>query len=114
VEINTPEFDPTQGLVLPTVPPLPDVPANPCKIAGQETEFVSIGRGGLPPTPRESVNQEMVATTSPNIQEAQGLVRYPDGTVELVANSRRPIPYGYWLRLERPDCSTDSEENSDR
>lgn len=114
VEINTPEFNPTQGLVLPTVPPLPDVPANPCAIAGQDTEFVSIGRGGLPPTPKESVNQEMVATTSPKIQEAQGWVRRDDGTVELVMNPRHVIPYGYWLRLERPDCSTDSEEKSDR
>jgi len=114
VEINTPEFDPTQGLVLPTVPPLPDVPANPCKIAGQETEFVNARRGGLPPTPRESINQEMAATTSAKIQEAQGWVRRDDGTVELVINPRHIIPYGYWLRLERPDCSTDSEENSDR
>ncbi len=59
VEIQTPEIDPSQGLVeLPenVVDPAALIAANAC-VQGQDSEFVITGRGGLPPTPQEPLAQ---------------------------------------------------------
>ncbi|WP_448564793.1 two-partner secretion domain-containing protein [Trichothermofontia sp.] len=59
VELQTPDIDPSQGLVeLPenVVDPAALIAANAC-VQGQESEFVITGRGGLPPTPQEPLAQ---------------------------------------------------------
>ncbi|WP_413160435.1 filamentous hemagglutinin N-terminal domain-containing protein [Capilliphycus salinus ALCB114379] len=59
VELNN-EIDPAQGLVeLPqtVVDPAVLIAQDPCK-KGEESEFVITGRGGLPPSPQESVRSE--------------------------------------------------------
>ncbi|HIK09749.1 MAG TPA: filamentous hemagglutinin N-terminal domain-containing protein [Oscillatoriaceae cyanobacterium M33_DOE_052] len=113
VEINTPEVDPSSGLV--------NLPANfidaaslmgrdPCN-KGKESEFTITGRGGLPPTPFEamtsgasvvewarereserpigenpvSINQGQVMV-NPRIVEATGWTLAADGTVVLTAD----------------------------
>ncbi|GAB4305289.1 MAG: hypothetical protein Fur0025_47310 [Oscillatoriaceae cyanobacterium] len=81
VEINTPEVDPSSGLV--------QLPANfinaasligrdPCN-QSQESEFIITGRGGLPPNPLEALTSDAVvvdwATTSPRLEVQSSLVR---------------------------------------
>ena len=59
VDIQTPDIDPSQGLVeLPenVVDPAALIAANAC-VQGQQSEFVITGRGGLPPTPQEPLAQ---------------------------------------------------------
>ncbi|MCT7985240.1 S-layer family protein [Laspinema sp. A4] len=60
VSINTPEIDPTSGLVeLPTT--LTDVAQqidSSCRPGQQQSEFIVTGRGGLPPNPIEAVSDE--------------------------------------------------------
>ncbi|WP_413167913.1 filamentous hemagglutinin N-terminal domain-containing protein [Capilliphycus salinus ALCB114379] len=59
VELNN-EIDPTQGLVdLPqtVVDPAVLIAQDPCK-QGADSEFVITGRGGLPPSPQETVRSE--------------------------------------------------------
>jgi large exoprotein involved in heme utilization and adhesion len=60
VSINTPEIDPTSGLVeLPTT--LTDVAQqidSSCRPGQQQSEFIVTGRGGLPPNPIEAISDE--------------------------------------------------------
>ncbi|QIZ72861.1 two-partner secretion domain-containing protein [Oxynema aestuarii] len=113
VTINTPDIDPTSGLV-----ELPDnfVDASnqidsSCRPGQQQSEFVVTGRGGLPPNPIEAIADEatwidlrptarepqdrgqlgdrpLAASTerSPSV-EAQGWTVKANGQVELVAES---------------------------
>jgi filamentous hemagglutinin family protein len=60
VDINTPETDPTQGLVeLPETvqDPTQQIAQNPCQ-QGVGKEFVVTGRGGLPPSPNDVLNSD--------------------------------------------------------
>jgi large exoprotein involved in heme utilization and adhesion len=60
VSINTPDIDPTSGLVeLPTT--LTDVAQqidSSCRPGQQQSEFIVTGRGGLPPNPIEAISDE--------------------------------------------------------
>ncbi|KAM3099713.1 filamentous hemagglutinin N-terminal domain-containing protein [Phormidesmis sp. 146-12] len=119
VDINTPDVDPNRGLVqLPA--DLTDasrliVQACPTgsTIARQSNEFIITGRGGLPPTPSEAVNQDAIqvelvtadvegippvsqrqqpaSTIAPPIVEAQRLQVMADGTVFLMAALPDPV-----------------------
>ncbi|OKH20232.1 hypothetical protein NIES593_19605 [Hydrococcus rivularis NIES-593] len=107
VEINTPETDPSQGLVdLPetVVDPNQLIAQNACK-KGAQSEFTITGRGGLPSTPEQvqtsdevgvglvepaeesaaTVTSPSISTAAKEIVPAQGWVRNEKGEVVLVA-----------------------------
>lgn len=96
VNIQTPDIDPTQGLI--AIPPINNrtVIQNACAVTTDNDEvgeFVNTGRGGLPPNPREALN---VATTenSPNeIKEAQGWIKDAQGVIYLVLQPPNVTPY---------------------
>jgi filamentous hemagglutinin family protein len=127
VVFNTPDVDPAQGLVeLPSnVIDASNLIAQGCGAANtaQELgEFVITGRGGLPPSPLETLDREhvssswvrlpdatdhatstseiAVATTgSPALTEAQSWVVKADGTVQLLA-----LPGHRGYLLSRTSC----------
>ncbi|NJM63491.1 MAG: S-layer family protein, partial [Oscillatoriales cyanobacterium RU_3_3] len=98
VEINTPDIDPSSGLIAVPQPGVTAIIQNPCS-RGSRSSFVNVGRGGLPPTPREIVSNS-AANSEDNLTteliEAQGWERDADGTIRLVARSRNVIPYSNW------------------
>ncbi|MCT7959705.1 S-layer family protein [Laspinema sp. D1] len=60
VRINTPEVDPTSGLVELAVnlaDPAQQIDSS-CRSGQQQSEFIVTGRGGLPPNPTESISDE--------------------------------------------------------
>ena len=62
VIINTPEIDPSQGLIqLPTnvVDAAQLIAQNLCE-EGQDSEFIITGRGGLPPNPQQILETDLV------------------------------------------------------
>lgn len=80
VEINTPDVDPSRGLVN-----LPDVPVNTevaqaCQPGGshQQSEFVITGRGGLPPNPGSALSTDAVmvdlVTLNPEVDTSTSAV----------------------------------------
>ena len=75
VEIDTPDLDPSRGLVsLPTVPVDPEV-AQACTPGGSQvqSEFVVTGRGGLPANPNEVLSSDAISvdwlTLNPEIED---------------------------------------------
>lgn len=108
VEIQTPDIDPTQGLVnIPGVPESPNIVRG-CQPIGKEaSSFTYTGTGGLPPNPTEPFTSEAiwrdsrsasVATnnqqpTPDKILEAQGWIRGANGEIILVANPSAVTPY---------------------
>ncbi|MGL5063085.1 MAG: filamentous hemagglutinin N-terminal domain-containing protein [Microcoleus sp.] len=98
VAINTPNIDPSSGLIAIPQPGVTAIIQNPCS-RGNRSSFVNVGRGGLPPTPREIVSNS-AANSEDNLPteliEAQGWERDADGTIRLVARSRNVIPYSNW------------------
>ncbi|NES19409.1 MAG: filamentous hemagglutinin N-terminal domain-containing protein [Symploca sp. SIO3E6] len=117
--IDKPDIDPVRELAeLPTEIGPRKVYIG-CHGASQApVEFVSIGRGGKPPSPREPLNNNAgwvdsraialginnpsdAATVSQppysqQIVEAQGWIVHPDGLVELVAEMPTPTAYNSW------------------
>jgi large exoprotein involved in heme utilization and adhesion len=123
VEINRPDVDPSRGLAeLPTA--LVDAQGlvdQSCNASGslQQSTFTVTGRGGVPPSPRDSLSSDAVEvnwvtpparegnhsrtaiSTNPRsiptrIVEAQGWVKSPDGQVILVAHAPSTIPHNSW------------------
>ncbi|MFQ4141120.1 S-layer family protein [Chlorogloeopsis sp. ULAP02] len=111
VTLNTPEVDPSRGLVeLPenVVDPTEQIAQNPCQKGGG-SEFIITGRGGLPPNPNETlsndnvrvdwvepvgstvnsqnikINQLQISATAKKIVPAQGWVFNQKGDVVLTA-----------------------------
>jgi large exoprotein involved in heme utilization and adhesion len=79
VSINTPDVDPSQGLVeLPgEVTDASRLIAQNCPTGGDITnqnEFFITGRGGLPPTPREAVDQDAIQVDLVTVNLANDLV----------------------------------------
>jgi filamentous hemagglutinin family protein len=120
VELNTPDIDPNSGLLeLPTIPVATEVTQG-CYSAGYaQNRFVIIGRGGLPPNPKDILSPDAVqvdwvtlnpstrnrkippvtikpttATPKP-IVEATGWLMNPKGELELTANTPS-TPHGSW------------------
>ncbi|MBO3457340.1 S-layer family protein [Aetokthonos hydrillicola Thurmond2011] len=63
VAIDAPEVDPSKGLIqLPenVIDPSQQIAQNPCKQSIASSEFISTGRGGLPPNPNEALSNEGV------------------------------------------------------
>jgi filamentous hemagglutinin family protein len=98
VEINTPDIDPSSGLIAVPQPGVTAIIQNPCN-RGSRSSFVNVGRGGVRPTPREIVSNSG-ANSGDNLDtelvEAQGWERDADGTIRLVARSRNVTPYSNW------------------
>ena len=125
VEINTPDIDPSSGLVsLPTIPIDTEV-AQACTPGSSQanSKFVVTGRGGLPPTPTEALNPDAISvdwvtlqpesknnynaasSTSPTtleskpIVEAQGWIINHKGEVVLTASAPTAKPHSSWQTL---------------
>ena len=124
--LNTPDVDPSSGLL-----ELPDTPIDataligrdPCR-HGDRSEFVNIGRGGLPPNPQESFRGEsgwvqlvnldapVVPTASDAIPqpqptrliEAQGWILGDNDQVILTANPPKVTPQGKISVAPNPTC----------
>lgn len=98
VEINTPDIDPSSGLIAVPQPGVTAIIQNPCS-RGNGSSFVNVGRGGVRPTPREIVSNSG-ANSGDNLDtelvEAQGWERDANGTIRLVARSRNVTPYSNW------------------
>ena len=60
IEINTPDIDPSQGLIKfseNVVDPDQLIAQNPC-LQGEESEYIITGRGGLSPSPAQTLNSD--------------------------------------------------------
>ncbi|MFQ4141119.1 filamentous hemagglutinin N-terminal domain-containing protein [Chlorogloeopsis sp. ULAP02] len=108
VSLNTPEVDPSKGLVeLPetVVDPQDQIAQNPCqKIGG--SEFIITGRGGLPPSPNESLSSDNVrvdlvqpAITSNSYQSAT--INQP--TISSTTNTKQVVPAQGWVFNNKGD-----------
>ena len=116
VNIQTPDVDPSSGLL-----ELPDTPIDATALIGQDpcrhgdrSEFVNIGRGGVPPTPRGELRGEsgwaqlvtldasadrnasdaIPQSQSTRLIEAQGWTIAENGEVILTANPPTVNPQG--------------------
>ncbi|WP_254565302.1 filamentous hemagglutinin N-terminal domain-containing protein [Oscillatoria sp. HE19RPO] len=91
VSINTPEIDPTSGLVeLPTT--LTDVAQqidSSCRPGQQQSEFIVTGRGGLPPNPIEAISDE--ATWLDLRPGIAGVLSGANGQTSSVADASNPV-----------------------
>ncbi|MBD3560039.1 S-layer family protein, partial [Planktothrix sp. FACHB-1355] len=100
VEINTPDVDPTQGLLeLPQDFAPSQVTQNLCSLVGEKLEFIYVGRGGLPPNPREALNlgveidRSSSDSATQQIVEAQGWIVGENG--EIILTDKLPaMAYG--------------------
>ncbi|WP_448265500.1 two-partner secretion domain-containing protein [Nostoc sp. DSM 114159] len=124
VTLDTPDVNPSSGLVnLPTVPVDTQV-AQTCQAGGNlaKSSFTITGRGGLPPNPGEALNTDAVhvdlvslnpksdrsnrsfvpskiTTPAPEpIVEATGLALNEKGEVVLTANLPSTTPHSPWLK----------------
>ncbi len=131
VVINTPEVDPSRGLAaLPTeVVDASGLIESGCAVARRsQSQFIITGRGGLPPSPSDSLSSDAVWTdlrstnqqaqtlpsaavaTSPTnpkkvqLVEAQGWVMGPNGTVILTAEAPTATPQT--PGLASPSCQS--------
>jgi filamentous hemagglutinin family protein len=122
VTVNTPDIDPSQGLVSLPVVPVDIQVSQACTPSGnqQQSEFVVTGRGGLPQNPGDALNTDAVqvdlvtlnpqfaqpstpsvstTSTSPTptpIVEAQGWAIAANGEVILTANAPTDTPHNSW------------------
>ncbi|MCL1473458.1 filamentous hemagglutinin N-terminal domain-containing protein [Argonema antarcticum] len=104
VDIQTPNTNPTQGLLkLPQVPIASSPPAQGCRARGRQTRFINTGSGGVPPNPSDALssnigwvdsstresnlyNPKTYSSFPEQIVEAQGWIINPNGVVELTAS----------------------------
>jgi len=106
IAINTPEVDPTSGLInLPTV--VGDasnrISQNPCQ-QGVGSEFVITGKGGLPPNVNEALNSEatQVGLIEPLLTQIRG-----DGEMEKWKGSvtQESLPAQGWVFNEKGEVT---------
>ena len=113
VTLNTPDIDPTQGLI-----EFPDTPVdvsqlidqNLCQVS-QNSELTATGRQGLPPSPTGTLSptllwqdnrtptptaSDLPPNTSPQFIEAQGINIQPDGSWQLTPDPDTIIPLSPW------------------
>ncbi len=101
VELNTPDVDPSQGLVaLPEeVVDISGLIAQGCSASGGtagkgESKFVVTGRGGLPPSPRETVSNDTVLEDWGKFPLVSRQPQSPKRTLsDLVGEGDRPEPH---------------------
>ena len=83
IEINTPDIDPSQGLIKLSenvVDPDQLIAQNPC-LQGEESEYIITGRGGLSPSPAQTLNSDPLEV---------GLVEAATGTAGTVTPPPTP------------------------
>lgn len=129
VDLNTLDIDPSSGLVtLPVeVVDISRLIAQGCQVGGRQglSKFVVTGRGGLPPNPRQTLNNDtvladlgtsvresknqssaVIPTANPSppnpVIEAQGWVLNPKGNVVLTAQAHNVTPQS--SGLPTPSC----------
>lgn len=72
VNIQTPDIDPAQGIIeLPQSFAPSQVTQNLCSLIGEELEFTYVGRGGLPPNPREALNLGVATIDMPTARSRE-------------------------------------------
>ncbi|MGF1491974.1 MAG: hypothetical protein ACFBSC_05855 [Microcoleaceae cyanobacterium] len=139
VELNV-EIDPSSGLIdlsPDVIDPNDLISQDPCRL-GQDSEFYDIGRGGLPPNPRDpqsvdltqtepieirpgnnqaavidqpQVSDDLAEKTSADITPARGWIRNDKGEVILV--SYDPTRSGLQRQLYNPNfCQPQSPSNN--
>ncbi|NEQ20145.1 MAG: S-layer family protein [Microcoleus sp. SIO2G3] len=121
MEINTPDVDPSRGVInLPTAPIETEVVQACQPSENQASEFVFTGRGGLLPSPSEALSSDAVEvdlvtlnssgenlsssavsrnpapSTPAPLVEAQGWVINMKGKVVLAAEVPKGMPYSSW------------------
>jgi large exoprotein involved in heme utilization and adhesion len=100
VTLNTPDLDPSRGLsVLPTTTTDPTNQINPnCSAkAIANNSFTSVGRGGIPATPKDPLNEQEIATNWVRINPKDTLPLAPIGATP----ARQPIVEAQGWRRER-------------
>ncbi|MGB6169372.1 MAG: S-layer family protein, partial [Geitlerinemataceae cyanobacterium] len=124
VELKTPEIDSTAGVVELSGEAIDVsrlISQNPCRNV-RNSSFTIVGRGGLPDDPRQflqgqtawtdwrdwrsfssdssALSSSSAPSAPPQLIEARGWVRHPDGTVELVAR----VPTTPEMGESSPNC----------
>lgn len=110
VEIQTPDIDPSQGLVSIQQPREESPPARGCQVTAKtRSSFTNIGLGGLPPNPTQTLNNYSIWVGSnnnrqanlpspysplptPQIIEAQGWMRGKNGEIILTTTPPTVTP----------------------
>ena len=99
VEIDTPEVDPSRGLVeLPTVPVATEV-VQACAPgdADEQSEFIITGRGGLPPSPDEALSSDAVevdwVSLDPSAADGNGETQFDSESQEVAESSDSSPPH---------------------
>jgi filamentous hemagglutinin family protein len=124
VKIDTPDTDPSQGLVSLPVVPVDTQVSQACTPSGNQaqSEFVVTGRGGLPQNPGDALNTDAVqvdlvtlnpqvaqpstpsvstnstSSTQTPIVEAQGWMIDKHDNVILMANASTTAPHSSWQK----------------
>ena len=123
VEINTPDIDPSRGLVNAADQPAEAEVAQACQPGGSQdqSEFIVTGRGGLPPNPKQALSSDAIevdwVTLNPGVEnrssptvstnptapepepivEAQGWVIGDNGEVVLTATAPTVTAHNPWM-----------------
>ncbi|MEA5604859.1 filamentous hemagglutinin N-terminal domain-containing protein [Nostoc sp. UHCC 0252] len=92
VELNTPEIDPNSGLVeLPTIPVDTEV-AQGCYTPGYaQSRFVNVGRGGLPPNPKDILTTDTTQIDWVSLQPSNNKRPLPPVTVKPTTSTPKRI-----------------------
>ncbi len=107
VTLNTPEIDPSRGLsVLPTTITDPTNQINPnCSAkAIANNSFTNVGRGGIPATPKDPLNEQEIATNwvRLNPQDTRSLAATPAPATQIYTSAEgKPIVEAQGWRRER-------------
>ncbi|MDJ0678844.1 MAG: filamentous hemagglutinin N-terminal domain-containing protein [Xenococcaceae cyanobacterium MO_167.B52] len=113
ITINTPEADPTKGLIeLPeSVGDASDqISQNPCE-RGIDSKFINTGRGGLPPSPTETLSSREVWK---DVQLPTQLIKNSANTVKQSnTNPERIVEATSWIINEEGIVELVAEESSD-
>ncbi|MFQ4141122.1 S-layer family protein [Chlorogloeopsis sp. ULAP02] len=106
VTLNTPEVDPSRGLVeLPetVVDPQDQIAQNPCQ-RGSGSEFIITGRGGLPPNPNEMLSNDNVRVDWVEPVESRGNsqnIKINQSSTHLSA--KKIVPAQGWVLNQKGD-----------
>ncbi|WP_414543903.1 filamentous hemagglutinin N-terminal domain-containing protein [Nostoc sp. CCY0012] len=92
VQLNTPEVDPNSGLVeLPTIPVDTEV-AQGCYTPGYaQSRFVNVGRGGLPPNPKDILTTDTTQIDWVSLQPSNNKRPLPAVTVKPTTSTPKRI-----------------------
>ncbi|MGK7898731.1 MAG: beta strand repeat-containing protein, partial [Xenococcus sp. (in: cyanobacteria)] len=117
ISINTPEIDPTSGLVeLPeaVADATDQISQNICE-QGRESEFIITGKGGLPPNPHETLNSDEEQVDLVDLVQPGPLPRQTVGANGIRPNNPRPekstselVPARGWIFNDKGEVTLTS------